>query len=113
MIARGAVQNPWIFRETRQYLTTGTVPPEATIRERIALLLEHLRYSVRFKGERYGVIEFRKHYSGYLRSFPGIARLRADLMTAVEEEQVVEKLRQFEASIPAGAPASGSDTLAA
>jgi tRNA-dihydrouridine synthase B len=95
MIARGAIQNPWIFREIKYFLQTGNelVPP--TLFDRIHLLLEHLSLSVKFKGERNGVIEFRKHYSGYLRDHPEISKLRMNLMQFSAEQQIVDCLQTF------------------
>lgn len=80
MVAQGAISNPWIFREIKHYMSTGEVLPPADLRERVELLIEHLKLSVRHKGELRAVIEFRKHYSGYLRNAPGVAAIRAELM---------------------------------
>lgn len=80
MIARGAVQNPWIFTEIKHFLGTGEQLPSPSLRQRLDILLQHLEYSVMYKGERRGVLEFRKHYTGYLKSSPGVAKLRAELM---------------------------------
>ncbi len=95
MVARGAVQNPWIFREIKHFLATGTLLPEPSFDERVEVLLEHLRLSVEHKGERYGVLEFRKYYSGYLRTQPGVSRLRSDLMQFIEPRPIVERIGQF------------------
>jgi tRNA-dihydrouridine synthase B len=95
MIGRGAVMNPWIFREARHYLVTGELLPAPTLEERAALLREHLRLAVECKGERVGVIEFRKHYSGYLRGLPHVSRLRAELMQFTEAQQVLNHLQLF------------------
>lgn len=95
MIGRGAVINPWIFREAKHYLATGEVLPGPTLDERSALLREHLRLAVEFKGERVGVIEFRKHYSGYLRGLPHVSRLRAELMQFTQAQQVLDHLQVF------------------
>jgi len=95
MIGRGAVMNPWIFREAKHYLATGELLPLPTLEERTALLREHLRLAVEFKGERIGVIEFRKHYSGYLRGLPHVSRLRAELMQFTEAQQVLNHLQVF------------------
>lgn len=92
MIARGAVNNPWIFREIRAFLSDGTLLPPPSPAERIGLLLRHLSLSVEHKGERVGVIEFRKHYGGYLRNLPGIARVRHELMQFTLHEPLVEYL---------------------
>jgi len=100
MIARGAIQNPWIFEQTKHHLQTGEMLPEPTFEQRITLMLEHLSLSVQQKGPRYGVMEFRKHYSGYLRDVPGVAKLRAELVTLAEEEQVAARVRAFLEQLP-------------
>lgn len=92
MVARAAVNNPWIFRDIRAYVATGRVPPPPDAAERFRVLLEHLGLSVRYKGERTAVLEFRKHYAGYLRNFPGIAKVRHDLMQFTEHAPLVEHL---------------------
>jgi tRNA-dihydrouridine synthase B len=96
MIGRGAIQNPWIFAQAKHYLKTGEVPQGPTVPERIALCIKHLQRTVTVKGERKGTVEFRKHYSGYLKSLPRVAKLRAELMEFNEVEPIVERLRQFE-----------------
>ncbi len=92
MVARGAVTNPWVFREIKAYLATGTVIPHPGIEERIDTLLEHLRLSVLHKGAPKGIIEFRKHYAGYLRNIPGIAKIRHQLMQYSDHGQLVDYL---------------------
>ncbi len=95
MIGRGAIANPWLFRDAKHYLATGETLPGPTLAERIEVCLEHLHLSVELKGEYYGVMEFRKHYSGYLKGLPGIARLRAELMTYTQLAPVVERLEEI------------------
>ena len=95
MIARGALYNPWIFREIKNYLSTGEMLPSAALEERIDVLLEHLRLSVCYKGERRGVVEFRKYYAGYLRNAPGVSKLRAELMQYTEVSPIEDRLRNF------------------
>ncbi len=105
MVGRGAINNPWIFKEAKQFLRTGVVPPPPTLEERVRMLLEHLRLSVKFKGTRKGVIEMRKHYSGYLRGIPHVARVRSELMEFTEVDPIVELLQLFlETSTQANVP---------
>ena len=96
MVARGAVNNPWIFREIKAYLSTGALLPPPTFAERIDLLLQHLELSVIHKGERSGVTEFRKHYSGYLRGLPWIAKVRQELMRFTEYAPLVDYIRRLD-----------------
>jgi tRNA-dihydrouridine synthase B len=50
---------------------------------------------VEFKGEKYGVMEFRKHYSGYLREFSNISQIRLELMKFTEYAPIEERLLRF------------------
>ncbi|HTX19273.1 MAG TPA: tRNA dihydrouridine synthase DusB [Bacteroidota bacterium] len=102
MIGRGAIDNPWIFRQSKAFLQTGKPSEEITLAERIALCVEHLKLSVEFKGERTGVLEMRKHYSGYLRGLPNIARLRAELMTYATRDPIIERLTRFSEEVSLG-----------
>jgi tRNA-dihydrouridine synthase B len=95
MIGRAAIANPWIFRETRQLLDTGETLAPPSVEERIRVCLDHLKLSVQYKGEKYGVLEFRKYYSGYLKGLPNIARLRAELMQLTELMPVVERIDRY------------------
>lgn len=95
MIGRGAVVNPWIFGQARHYLNTGELLPEPTLEERVKLLKEHLRLAVEYKGERIGVIELRKHYSGFLRGMPHVSKIRMELMQFTEAAPIFEHLTRF------------------
>jgi tRNA-dihydrouridine synthase B len=95
MIGRGAVSNPWIFRQAKHYLATGALLQEPTVEERVTLLKEHLRLAVEHKGERTGVIELRKHYSGFLRGMPYVSKVRNELMQYTEAGPILEHLERF------------------
>lgn len=96
MIGRGAIQNPWIFGQAKHYLATGELPEAPSVPERIALCIKHLRRSVDVKGERKGTVEFRKHYSGYLKNLPHVAKLRAELMAFSELAPIIDRLNRFQ-----------------
>ena len=95
MIGRGAIGNPWIFKQTRHYLETGKHLPEPSIEEKIQVCIEHLKLNVQYKGEKYGVLTFRKHYVGYLKGLPNIAQVRSELMQFTMLEQVIERLEKY------------------
>jgi tRNA-dihydrouridine synthase B len=114
MIGRGAVLNPWIFRQSKHYLASGELLPEPTVEERVDLLREHLRLSVEYKGERAGVIELRKHYSGFLRGLPHVSKIRMELMQFTEAGPILEHLTRFlEHYSPGTARSDHASTVAA
>ncbi len=99
MIARGAIGNPWIFSQTKMLLSEGRFNDEIELEERIKLLIEHLKLSCELKGEKRGVIEFRKHYSGYLKGFHNSAKLRSELMSYLIMNEVISHLDEFKSNL--------------
>ena len=95
MIGQAAINNPWIFRQSKFYIENGFDEDSPAIEEKIDLCIEHLRLAVELKGERKGVIEFRKHYSGYLHSLPDISKFRLELMQYDTSEPIIEKLNNY------------------
>lgn len=95
MIGRGAIHNPWIFRQAKTFLHSGISGPEADLRERIQILKEHLKFSVDYKGEPKGIYEMRKHFSGYLKGLPNISKFRLELMQYTSLNGVNDKLDEI------------------
>ena len=77
-IGRGAVGNPFIFREIISAIE-GIEFVEPTLEERIDTALLQLRTAIEKKGERIAIPEARKQIALYLRSFRGAARIRAEI----------------------------------
>lgn len=95
MIGRGAVANPWIFKQIKHYLQTGEVLPAASVKERIELCIDHLENACRHKTCRNPVLAFRKYYVGYLKGLPGVSKLRDELMQLDTVEDVSARLRAW------------------
>jgi len=75
MIARGALGNPWIFRQTLALMAGNeAVPP--TPAERLDLARRHLELFADEAGERVAVREMRKHLCWYAHGLPGAAQFR-------------------------------------
>jgi len=76
MIARGALGNPWIFRDAID-LFNGDVPQESPGREdKLNMLIKHLDMLEEEKGKNVAVMQIRKHVGWYLKGFPGLRNIR-------------------------------------
>ena len=75
MIGRGALGNPWIFREIQ-----GGCRPSA--QERIRQALEHTAMLIEYKGDHIGILESRKHVCWYLKGIPGSGGIKGSVNTA-------------------------------
>ena len=95
MIGRGAIANPFIFKQIKHFVSTGTHLAECPLSEKIELCIEHLRLSVKYRGPGDGIVSFRKHYPGYLHGFPHVAQLRAELCSIMNLDEIISRLWKF------------------
>lgn len=79
MVARGALGNPFIFREIEHYLNTGQII-ETSYKSKIQALLLQASLACEDKGERVAMREMRKHIAWYIKGRPNAARLRERAM---------------------------------
>ena len=93
MIGRGAVGNPFLFREVAAALRGEAPPPPPTREERVEVALSHLAAAVADKGERAAVREARKQIAAYLHGHPGAAAVRAAVCAAETYSEVETILR--------------------
>jgi tRNA-dihydrouridine synthase B len=88
MIGRGAMGNPFIFRETVELLENGRRIPAPDLQERLAAARQHLDLACSFKDEPVAVREMRKHLAWYTRGLRGAARIRQEINHATTREQM-------------------------
>ena len=96
MIGRAAIGNPWIFRDIKNYLNSGTMPQPVSIRERLDVVTRQLLRSINYKGERLAILETRKHYSGIFRALPDFKPFRMRLVVAENLEEVFVIFKEVE-----------------
>jgi tRNA-dihydrouridine synthase B len=99
LVGRGAVGNPWLFREAHALLDAGIRLPRPTRAEVVGLAIDHLKRSVARKGLPRGLLEMRKILAGYLRGFPHAARMRPLLFTEGSFDAVVTLLEDYRAGL--------------
>jgi tRNA-dihydrouridine synthase B len=76
MVGRGALGNPWIFREINGYLSDGNLPASPSAGERGEMLMRHLKMVVARDGERHGIRVMRKHAAWYSKGLIGSPEFR-------------------------------------
>lgn len=81
MIGRASIGNPWIFREIKHYQKTGNFLSPPTIEERVTAAKRLLKMATKWKGERLGILETRRHYTNYFKGYAGIKEYRQRLVT--------------------------------
>lgn len=94
MVARGAMGNPWIFREALSLLE-GEVPAPPTPAERHAAALKHLALFSELEGSRVALMEMRKHLSWYSKGLPGAAQFRAAVNRIEDASELAGAMEGF------------------
>jgi tRNA-dihydrouridine synthase B len=94
MIGRAAIGYPWIFKEIKEYFKSGEhlLPPD--IAERVSVTRRHFEFSVRWKGEKLGVFEMRRHYASYFKGLPDFKPFRSRLVEAPTPADVLAILEE-------------------
>jgi len=95
LVARGALGNPWIFREIMAMLKDGKIPPRPTVNEIAETMIEHFRLCQGCFNEQGSVVRFRKFYVWYTRGLRGTKVLRAQVMRAQTVKDMFEGIELF------------------
>ncbi len=96
MIGRAAIGYPWIFDEIKHYFKTGEHLPAPGIYERVAVAKKHLEFSIKWKGDKKGIFEMRRHYTNYFKGIEHFKPFRMRLVNAPNFEETVAILDEVE-----------------
>lgn len=96
MVARGALGNPWIFRDLDRAYKGEEALPAPDKEEKVAMMLRHLDLICKLKGEKFAVKEFRKFVVWYTKGLKGAARLRQAVNFIETEDKMKEVLSSEE-----------------
>lgn len=100
MVGRGAIGNPFIFREMKQALSGKTVAPPS-IDEKLGAAVEHVRLVAALAGQVGPMVEMRKQLVAYTRGMPGSAALRQQIFTRSTGEELIALLENYRGALNA------------
>ena len=101
MVGRGALGNPWIFRQINSLYEHSRPLPEPGLFEKMSVMHKHILAMVEHKGEYIGMREARKHAAWYLKGFRGASRLRnecAKLTVVSDVDELIKKVIEANSS---------------
>jgi tRNA-dihydrouridine synthase B len=101
MIGRAAIGYPWIFNEIKHYIHHGEQPSPPDVAERVNATRKHLEFSIRWKGERTGILEMRRHYTNYFKGLPDFKPYRMRLVESMVIPELFSILDEISEAYPA------------
>jgi len=87
MIGRGAMGNPFIFRDAKLAISGKEFPREHALSERIAAFLKFLEYYRKYGGKQ-NFAELKAHATWFVVAAPGTRKLRVEIQKAKTEEEL-------------------------
>lgn len=95
MIGRGVLGNPWLIKESVEYLDNGTIPNEVSPKEKIAMLKRHFDLIVQDKSERQAILEIRTHALWYIKGLKGSASIKNQICQTKNKEEMFDILDNY------------------
>lgn len=94
MIGRGALGNPWIFKEINAYFE-GEEFKRPSKEEIYNMIVDQYERLLKLKGERLALLEMRSHVGWYLKGMQGSAQIKNKANQALSFEEVKKILKEY------------------
>lgn len=97
MIGRGSIGAPWVFGDTKEYLSTGILPAKKSFEYYTSILLNMLKINVDRVGERGGIIHTRRHLaaSPIFKGIDDFKKTRIQLLRSESVQEIEGILREI------------------
>lgn len=102
MIGRGVLGNPWLIKETAEYLEDGTLPKEVLPEEKISMLKRHFELLLNDSGEKLALLEIRTHALWYIKGLPGSASIKNEICKTKTADEIFKILDEYLKQIKRG-----------
>jgi nifR3 family TIM-barrel protein len=96
-IGRGALLNPWFFRQLKSWEDTGEPGDPPSYFERLDMMSTHVHRLCEFRGEHSGCVQFRKVANWYCRVLKPGKQVQQSLVmidTLAHFDAIIERLRE-------------------
>jgi nifR3 family TIM-barrel protein len=100
-IGRGALANPFVFRQLAHWAASGAPGPEPTFDERLDVMVDHFRGLLERRGERLACLQFRKLIKWYSFAIRPPKELSHRLINLASAQLFDETVAAIRASGPA------------
>lgn len=94
MVARGAMGNPWLFREIQAALDGKEVVGPTGV-EKVEMCINHLNLAVKYFEEKKAIREMRKHIAWYIKGLKYCTDIKDKVNSAVTYDELMSILIEY------------------
>ncbi len=95
MIGRGVLGNPWLVKQTIDYLETGHYEKQIPLDEKKAYIFKHLDQLIVDRGEKVAVLEMRGHTAWYLKGLKNASYAKNLIMQAKTADEMRHIVNEY------------------
>lgn len=95
MIGRGLLGNPFLIKQTVDFLENGKYNEEISNETRRKYLLEHINKLILLKGEHIATLEMRSHAAWYVKGMKGSSKIKTQIVTANSTKEMIEIIDRY------------------
>lgn len=96
MIGRGVLGNPWLVKQTVDYLESGTYEKEIPFSEKKKHIIDHMDRLIDLKGAKIALLEMRSHATWYIKGMRGATHVKRELAKVSQKEELLHILDEYE-----------------
>lgn len=95
MIGRALLGNPWLIKQTYDYLETGSYEKEISYLEKIDFTKKHMEKLIDLKGEKLAVLEMRSHAAWYIKGLKGSSHVKREIAKISTQKDMLKLLDEY------------------
>ncbi|MCK5388558.1 MAG: tRNA dihydrouridine synthase DusB [Candidatus Izimaplasma sp.] len=95
MIGRGVLGNPWLVKQTIEYLETGKYQKDIPYQEKIKHLIDHMNKLIDLKGEKIALLEMRSHAAWYVKGLRGATHVKRRISHLKTKKELIELFDEY------------------
>ena len=95
MIGRGVLGNPWLVKQTIEFLETGKYEKDISYKEKIIHLINHMNKLIELKGEKIALLEMRSHAAWYVKGLRGATHVKREISHLKTKNELLELFDRY------------------
>ena len=95
MIGRGLLGNPWLIKQTIEYLESGKLPEKVSKQEKLSMIKKHYQYLIETKSEKVAMLEMRMFIAWYLKGLNGSNMIKKKIFECKTYNEIEKILDEY------------------